>query len=249
VRICQFAVLAAVIAILTGGCSASVCAGSGCGGSKIDPAKVESATKTFVAKATGAAVKAVSCPSGIPLKKGRTFTCIATEADGTTGAVVATQTDSKGHVDLSPPTFAATGGIIDNARAESLTRALVARSTGADVKSVSCPPSVALKKGATFTCIATGADGTTAPVTETQTDATGHVHISAPLLHTGPAEKLIASGLTKKLNFSVTVTCPDLVSAHKGTTMTCEASHAGGTPEKVRVTTTDDKGDIDYTVE
>jgi hypothetical protein len=249
VRTCRVALLVAVVAILTGGCSASVCAGSGCGGSTIDVKKAEQATKAYVAKATGATVSSVSCPSGIPLKKGGAFSCVATEADGTTGAVVATQTDSKGDVSLSPPTFAASGGTIDNARAESLTRALVARSTGADVKSVSCPPSVALKKGATFTCVATGADGTTAPVTETQTDSTGNVHISAPLLHTGPAEKLIASGLARRLKFSVDVKCPDLVSAHKGTTMICEASHAGGKPEKVRVTTTDDKGDIDYTVE
>jgi len=125
-------------------------------------------------------------------------------------------------------------------------KTLVASATGAAVKSVSCPKSIPYKKGATFTCTATGADGTTAPVLLTQTDAKGDVHISAPtLLHTGTAAKLIAKGLSSRLKFSVTVKCPDLVNAHRGTTLTCTATHAGKT-RKVLVTATDDKGSIDY---
>jgi DUF4097 and DUF4098 domain-containing protein YvlB len=241
---------AVVAAILIGGCSASVCAGSGCGSGKIDVTKAESATKTYVAQATGAEVKSVSCPAGVPLKKGTTFTCTATESNGTIASVVGTETDAKGSVHLSPPTFPDAGGTIDTAKAESVTKTLVEKLTGAAVKSVSCPTAVALKKGAAFTCIATGGDGTTAPVTVTQTSGTGDVHISAPtLLHTGEAAKLIASGLESKLKFSVVVKCPDLVSAHKGTTLTCEAAHPGQTPEKVLVTVTDGKGDIDYRVQ
>ncbi|HEX3874618.1 MAG TPA: DUF4333 domain-containing protein [Solirubrobacteraceae bacterium] len=141
------------------------------------------------------------------------------------------------------------GGGLDTAKAERTVKSEIASATGSAVKSVSCPSSVPYKKGAAFTCIATGADGTTAPITLTQTDAKGNVHISAPLLHTGAAAKLIASGLTTKLKFAVNVTCPDLVSAHKGTTLTCLASHPGETPEKVLVTVTDAQGSIDYRVE
>jgi uncharacterized protein DUF4333 len=141
---------------------------------------------------------------------------------------------------------AGSGCGIDTAKAQSSVKSLVASATGADVTSVSCPSKVAFKKGASFTCIATGADGTTAPILLTQTDAKGNVHISAPdLVHTGGDAKLIASGLTSKLKFTVTVKCPDLVTAHKGTTFDCVASH-GTETQKVLVTVTDDQGSIDY---
>jgi hypothetical protein len=141
---------------------------------------------------------------------------------------------------------AGSGCGIDTGKAESSVKTIVASATGADVKSVSCPTKVAFKKGTSFTCIATGADGTTAPITLTQTDSKGNVHISAPdLVHTGGDAKLIASGLTSKLKFTVTVKCPDLVTAHKGTTFNCVATHATET-HKVIVTVTDDKGSIDY---
>ena len=141
---------------------------------------------------------------------------------------------------------AGSGCGIDSKKAETTVKSLVANATGAAVKSVSCPKSVAFKKGASFTCTATGADGTTAPVLVTQTDGKGNVHISAPnLLHTGTAARLIAKGLSTKLKLPVTVKCPDLVNAHRGTTLTCTATHSGQT-RKVEVTVTDDKGSIDY---
>ncbi|HWH12273.1 MAG TPA: DUF4333 domain-containing protein [Solirubrobacteraceae bacterium] len=144
---------------------------------------------------------------------------------------------------------AGSGCGIDKGKAEAAVKTDIAGATGSTVKTVSCPSSVALKKGTTFTCIATGADGTTAPVTLTETDSKGNVHISAPtLLHTGDAAKLIASGLSGKLKLAVQVKCPDLVSAQKGTTLTCEATHAGQT-RKVAVTVTDAQGSIDYHLE
>jgi Domain of unknown function (DUF4333) len=141
------------------------------------------------------------------------------------------------------------GGKIDTNKAETSVKSVVADATGSVVKSVSCPSPIALKKGATFTCIATGGDGTTAPVTITQTDGKGNVHISAPtLLHTGDAATLIGKGLSSKLKLAVAVKCPDLVSARKGTTLTCQATHAGET-RKVSVTVTDAQGSIDYHLE
>lgn len=136
---------------------------------------------------------------------------------------------------------------IDTAKAESSTRDLVARQTGAQVKSVTCPGHVALKRGGTFTCTATGADGTTAPVLVTQKDDKGNVHISAPdLLHTGAAAKLIADRLTRQLKLTVHVRCPDLVSVHKGSKLTCTATDPAGATRPVAVTVTDDQGSISY---
>ncbi|MEA2372192.1 MAG: hypothetical protein QOH12_2586 [Solirubrobacteraceae bacterium] len=141
---------------------------------------------------------------------------------------------------------AGSGCGIDSKKAANTVKTLVVNATGATLRSVSCPKSIPFKKGASFTCTATGADGTTAPVLVTQTDGKGNVHISAPtLLHTGTAAKLIAKGLSSRLKFPVTVKCPDLVNVHRGTGLTCTATHAGQT-RKVKVTVTDDTGSIDY---
>ncbi len=139
------------------------------------------------------------------------------------------------------------GGSIDTAKAERAAKSVVAEAGGGvPVKSVICPKSVKLKQGATFTCTATGDDGTTAPVILTQTDGSGNLHITPPaLLHTVDGAKLISSGLTTKLKLAVAVKCPDLVLAHKGTALTCKATHSGQTRD-VKVTVTDDQGDIHY---
>jgi hypothetical protein len=138
-------------------------------------------------------------------------------------------------------------GTIDTAKAETAVRTLLTHDTGAQVRSVSCPPHVRLRQGASFTCTATGADATTAPVLVTQTDGKGKVHISAPdLLHTGAAAEAIAAGLSRRLRFTVRVRCPDLVRAHKGTRLTCTATDPKGATRPVAVTVTDDQGAIDY---
>jgi hypothetical protein len=138
-------------------------------------------------------------------------------------------------------------GVIDTAKAQAAVRALLATDTGAQVRSVACPSRVALRPGATFTCTATGADGTTAPVLITQTDGKGKVDISAPdLLHTGTAARAIAAGLTHRLKFAVSARCPDLVEAHKGTRLTCTATDPRGATRPVAVTVTDSHGAISY---
>jgi hypothetical protein len=138
-------------------------------------------------------------------------------------------------------------GKLDTPKAERTIRTLVAAQTGAMVSRVACPHDVAEKRGATFTCTATGADGTTAPVLVTQTDGKGNVHISAPtLLHTGTAAHEIAAHLTAQVKTTVTVRCPDLLEAHAGTTLTCKATDAAGDVRSVAVTVTDAQGGIRY---
>lgn len=138
-------------------------------------------------------------------------------------------------------------GKIDTAKAQRTIRSLVAAQTGAMVASVTCPGSVAEKRGASFMCTATGVDGTTAPVLVTQTDGKGNVHISAPtLLHTGTAAAEIATHLSAQFKSKVSVRCPDLVDAHTGTTLTCKATDAAGDVRPVAVTVTDAQGGIRY---
>jgi hypothetical protein len=134
-------------------------------------------------------------------------------------------------------------------KAETAARRLVAAQTGADVVSVSCPRESALKVGADFTCRATGADGTTAAVVMTAEDAAGDVALRPlELLESASAAKLIADALTHEYKATVTVQCPDLVSAHKNTTMTCHATDAG-VLHNVLVTVKDDQGSLAYRLE
>ncbi len=137
--------------------------------------------------------------------------------------------------------------MLDTAKVQAAVRALLVKDTGAQVRSVACPSRVALRQGATFTCTATGADGTTAPVLITQTDGKGKIDISAPdILHTGTAARAIAAGLTHRLKFAVSARCPDLVQAHKGTRLTCTATDPKGATRPVAVTVTDSHGAIAY---
>ncbi|HEX3872920.1 MAG TPA: DUF4333 domain-containing protein [Solirubrobacteraceae bacterium] len=146
-------------------------------------------------------------------------------------------------------TTTATGGGIDMTPAEGAARTLVAQQTGADVVSVDCPRRTSLKVGAGFTCRATGADGTTAAVVMTPKDAAGDVALRPlELLQTTSAAKLIADALTHEYKATVTVQCPDLVSAHKNTQMTCHATDAG-VLHNVVVTVKDNQGSLAYRLE
>jgi uncharacterized protein DUF4333 len=151
-------------------------------------------------------------------------------APGTTGRASAAGTSSR----------------IDVTRVQTTLRTLVAQQTGADVKSVSCPSISAVQVGGELTCTATGADGTTASVAMTVKDSSGEVALRPlALLQTSSAAKLIADALTREYKTPVGVECPDLVSAHKNTTMTCHAT-AAGVLHNVIVTVKDDQGSLAY---
>jgi hypothetical protein len=67
----------------------------GCGTSTFDSGSLNKSI-TRGLKQRGATSVSVSCPSGINVKKGGTFTCPVT-VNGRKGSVQATQTDSSGH--------------------------------------------------------------------------------------------------------------------------------------------------------
>jgi uncharacterized protein DUF4333 len=186
-------------------------------------------TPALVAIALGSACGGASAPSGAP-------DAATSAARGSTASP-------------TPRSGSSLAGGIDTAKAGTAARRLVAAQTGADVVSVSCPRESSIRVGADFSCTATGADGTTAPVVMTTEDAAGDVALRAlDLLQTSSAAKLIADALTHEYKASVTVQCPDLVSAHKNTTMTCHATDAG-VLHNVVVTVKDDQGSLAYRLE
>lgn len=86
----------ATLALLASGCRAS------------NTINTTSAEDAIAAKLQSldpeAAPYTVTCPADIPAKRGNTFTCRVTSADGTTINVVNTQTDDEGTFDIAPET-------------------------------------------------------------------------------------------------------------------------------------------------
>lgn len=138
---------------------------------------------------------------------------------------------------------------INSDEAEKQVREELAQQLGASVKSVDCPDEVEAKKGDKFSCTAKGADGTTAKIPVTQTSDSGSFHFSTPLLHTGPAEQQIEQGVSEQVGSEVTVACPDLVEARKGTKLTCKLEDSSGESHDVAVEVTDAQGSIHYQVQ
>jgi hypothetical protein len=105
--------------------------------------------------------------------------------------------------------------------------------------SVDCPGDVEAKAGATFTCTARAADGSTAAVHVVQTDDDGNVRISAELVNIPSLEKKLAN----QIGGNATVDCPDsLIVARKGRQFVCDAKDEEGTTGKLRVTFENDQG-------
>jgi hypothetical protein len=70
---------------------------TGCGSKVIDQSKAEKFTKQIVS-ANGGTAKTVKCPSDVSVKKGKTFDCSATLANGQKFKISFQMTDSSGTV-------------------------------------------------------------------------------------------------------------------------------------------------------
>ena len=138
---------------------------AGCGETIIDAGKAERFISKTVGDQAGVRVKSVACPKDVKAKKGDTFNCTVTARDGTKGAVLVSQRDDKGHVDVSAP-------FLHTREAEVSIAEQIKKQTKA-VVTVTCPEIVLPVKDATFRC--QGTDGRqTHPITATMTDATGN---------------------------------------------------------------------------
>jgi Domain of unknown function (DUF4333) len=70
---------------------------AGCGDKVIDQGKAQSFTKQIVA-ANGGTAKSAKCASDVKVKKGKTFDCTATLANGQKFKITFQMTDNKGTV-------------------------------------------------------------------------------------------------------------------------------------------------------
>ena len=136
-------------------------------------------------------------------------------------------------------------GSLNTGKAESEIAKAIQSQVGVTVASVDCPKDVKPKAGAVFTCTATGKDGTAAEITVTQKDDKGNVHISAPLVHVPTLEKNLAA----KIGGSAALDCPDLITVKQGASFTCDAKSSTGNTTKVKVTFTDDQGNLQFEVQ
>jgi len=78
--------------VVLGACSVSV------GTDKLDTAKLQREISTGIEQQTSASVSSVSCPDNVEGRKGTTFDCTATLADGTTLTAQVDVTDDEGNV-------------------------------------------------------------------------------------------------------------------------------------------------------
>ncbi len=81
-----------LVALLVVGCSASVSLGG-----DLDTDKLEDKIRDEFAKTVQGKIE-VSCPSGVKVKEGATFECVATADDGSSRRVRVIQTDDEGNV-------------------------------------------------------------------------------------------------------------------------------------------------------
>jgi hypothetical protein len=72
-----------------------------CGTTTIDSSSAEKSIADNIQKQIGQRPKAVSCPDDIEAKKGSTFNCKVTAANGKTATVKASQTDDNGHFNFT----------------------------------------------------------------------------------------------------------------------------------------------------
>jgi Domain of unknown function (DUF4333) len=152
---------------------------AGCGGSStpktVDPTHVEQAIARSV-KAQRHLSASVTCPSGMPLRKGAGFYCVA--QDGTTITTFAvTETDNQGavrYLGLKPsqvPELDTTAIEASIAKSIATKRQLVAK--------VACPSGIPRQKGLPFVCTATAAGKKAADFVVDQHNDSGRVSFSS----------------------------------------------------------------------
>lgn len=203
----------------------------------IDEKKAEKlVTKT--ARSAGAQVKRASCPGGLNAKKGNTFTCEVTGADGSTGKVLILEKDAKGNATvrsrlLVPATLERFVG--DTIRKQVTGRRITSR----------CPDIVVARKGGSFVCHVSGDDGTRGDVRGTE-DGVNHLAIDANFLHTGTTEIEIARDVAGKTGAAaVEAICPAILTSMVGQRFDCDVT-SGKDRITVVATQTNAKGGFSY---
>jgi hypothetical protein len=123
---------------------------TGCGTTVIDGGKAEKTISKLATSKLGVTVKDVKCPSDHAAKKGDSFTCTMTLANGESELFRITPTDDKGNVSILPADMIAT--YVENT--------IVQRLGARGVKATSvCPQHVPVVVGNKFSCTITASNG------------------------------------------------------------------------------------------
>jgi hypothetical protein len=173
------AVVLGAVAVACGavaaGCGGDDDAGSGAGERRtVDAARVEQGV-TQSLSTSAAKVTEATCPAGVPVQAGDTFTCSVAFSTGATGKVVVTQQGGGRY------TYALKAGSVQipGASAEAAVEASLA-SQGVPNATVTCPQTIAVKEGTTVTCDVGGGQGrATGTVTFTFSSAEGTIEPSS----------------------------------------------------------------------
>ena len=137
---------------------------------------------------------------------------------------------------------------IDDGKAEKAVSKLVESQIAVQVKSVKCPSGLTAKKGDTFACTVRAQDGSTGKAIVTEKDDKGNGRVSAPFFHAPTVKRLeglMATDISRQVGGQVTLTCPQLITAQRGGTFSCDATD-GTKTRTVRVTQKDARGNVDY---
>jgi hypothetical protein len=134
---------------------------------------------------------------------------------------------------------------IDVKKSASLIQGTLEQQTGADVKSIKCPDEVKVEAKAVFSCLVTGADGTTGSASVTQLDGKGTIRVAASFLSKRSAEQSLQADLRKRAP-RATVVCPDIIAMKTGGKFECQAN-LGEINETISATQTNARGSFRYT--
>jgi hypothetical protein len=150
---------------------------AGCGQAVVLPGPTAQTVTRFVVTHTGYRPPDVRCPSDVPAKVGRTFTCRFTGPDGKYEAVLRILSVHGSRVNYSIRSEIVERAVLVGS-AEREIRDFVYRHTRFRPTDVRCPGGVLAHVGAQYQCHFTGPDGTyTAYVTITAVGASAATHI------------------------------------------------------------------------
>ena len=112
---------------------------------------------------------------------------------------------------------------------------------------VACPDDVEAEEGGRFTCTATDAEGTSLDVDVIQVDSSGDVDWTLAMLDLATIETQIAPLVSDSVGVPITVECDRvLVKAEPGSSVDCRATDESGGSGVLRITATDDEGNVDW---
>ena len=129
----------------------------------------------------------------------------------------------------------------------------VTEKLGLQIATVTCPESREIKAGDSFECTADAQTGGQVKVLVTQTDANANIDWKVTntenLIDLSTLEATVKKGLAEQASVDATVTCGAKYRvAQTGKTFDCGVKTADGKSATVKVTMTDDKGNVDWKI-